>query len=208
MEDERLLAGTMQSKMNRRPQSQQRKRDGSLIVGVFSTGVWSDSTPCAEVGASDRAGAGDRVESDAAERTSDRSGHDKCDRFGRTVLRGVPRTRVARRNATWIGVGPVAVCQRREGIRRVLNGGLGEKGMPAFGGALKPERVNALMRYIRENQTSEPEPPPPTRRPSEEWARGRLEFCRSSRLTRRVCAPVMMLAIHCAGRHVPKSTWV
>lgn len=40
--------------------------------------------------------------------------------------------------------------------------------MPAFGGALKPEQVNALVRYIRENQTSEPEPPPPTRKPSEE----------------------------------------
>jgi aldose sugar dehydrogenase len=55
-----------------------------------------------------------------------------------------------------------------EGIRRVLNGGLGEKGMPAFSGALKPEQVNALVRYIRENQTSEQEPPPPTRKPSEE----------------------------------------
>jgi glucose/arabinose dehydrogenase len=50
-----------------------------------------------------------------------------------------------------------------EGVRRVINRGLGDRGMPAFGAALKPEQVEALLRYIRENQTAGPEPAPKTR---------------------------------------------
>jgi glucose/arabinose dehydrogenase len=43
-----------------------------------------------------------------------------------------------------------------EGIRRVVNGGLAEKGMPGFGAALNPNQVDALVRYIRANQTNAP----------------------------------------------------
>lgn len=55
-----------------------------------------------------------------------------------------------------------------EGIRRVIHGGLGDKGMPAFGAALKPEQITALLRYIRDNQSSGPEPVPQIR-PSTEF---------------------------------------
>lgn len=55
-----------------------------------------------------------------------------------------------------------------EGIRRVLHGGLADKGMPAFGAALKPEQITALLQYIRENQSSGPEPAPQIR-PSTEF---------------------------------------
>jgi mono/diheme cytochrome c family protein len=53
-----------------------------------------------------------------------------------------------------------------EGVRRVINGGLAERGMPGFGGALKSEQVAVLLRYIRENQSSGPEPVPQSRRGS------------------------------------------
>ena len=43
-----------------------------------------------------------------------------------------------------------------EGVRRVISEGLGEKGMPAFGSALTPDQVIALIRYLRENQTTQP----------------------------------------------------
>jgi mono/diheme cytochrome c family protein len=43
-------------------------------------------------------------------------------------------------------------------MRKVITGGLADKGMPAFGGTFKPEQVDALIRYVREHQTTEPEP--------------------------------------------------
>jgi mono/diheme cytochrome c family protein len=45
-----------------------------------------------------------------------------------------------------------------EGTRRVINGGLAEKGMPGFGAALKPDQITALIQYIRERQSATPEP--------------------------------------------------
>jgi mono/diheme cytochrome c family protein len=47
-----------------------------------------------------------------------------------------------------------------DGIRKVIGGGLADRGMPAFGSAMKPEQVAVLVRYIRDNQTSGPEPVP------------------------------------------------
>jgi aldose sugar dehydrogenase len=45
-----------------------------------------------------------------------------------------------------------------EGVRRVINGGLAEKGMPGFGAALKPDQITRLIQYIRERQSATPEP--------------------------------------------------
>src|SRR5262249_36633691 len=45
-----------------------------------------------------------------------------------------------------------------EGRSRVIAGGLVEKGMPGFGAALRPEQIETLIRFIRENQTDKPEP--------------------------------------------------
>jgi glucose/arabinose dehydrogenase len=42
-----------------------------------------------------------------------------------------------------------------EGIRRVISGGLAEKGMPGFGAALKPEQIAALIGFIRQNETKD-----------------------------------------------------
>ena len=42
-----------------------------------------------------------------------------------------------------------------EGIRRVISGGLIEKGMPGFGATLKPEQIGALIGFIRQNQTED-----------------------------------------------------
>jgi hypothetical protein len=53
-----------------------------------------------------------------------------------------------------------------DGIRRIINGGLAEKGMPGFGAALSPNQITVLLRYIRENQSSGPEPVPRTGKPS------------------------------------------
>lgn len=53
-------------------------------------------------------------------------------------------------------------------IRKILNGSLGNRGMPGFGAALKPPQVDVLIRYLRENQTTEPEPARPTTKPEEE----------------------------------------
>lgn len=39
-----------------------------------------------------------------------------------------------------------------EGIRRVIGGGLADKGMPGFGAALTPAQIEALLRYIRQNE--------------------------------------------------------
>jgi glucose/arabinose dehydrogenase/mono/diheme cytochrome c family protein len=46
-----------------------------------------------------------------------------------------------------------------EGVRRVIYGGMADKGMPGFGAALNAEQIAALLRYIRANQTQQPEPP-------------------------------------------------
>lgn len=43
-----------------------------------------------------------------------------------------------------------------EGIKRVVSGGLAEKGMPGFGNALKPEQVTSLINFIRQNQIQSP----------------------------------------------------
>ena len=45
-----------------------------------------------------------------------------------------------------------------EGIRRVLTSGLGDKGMPAFGGALNTQQISALISYIRDNERRPPAP--------------------------------------------------
>jgi mono/diheme cytochrome c family protein len=45
-----------------------------------------------------------------------------------------------------------------EAARKVINGGLAEKGMPGFGAALKPDQITALIQYMRQNQTTAPEP--------------------------------------------------
>jgi len=45
-----------------------------------------------------------------------------------------------------------------EGARRVIVGGLANKAMPGFGAALKPAQITALIQYIRENQSTAPEP--------------------------------------------------
>jgi hypothetical protein len=45
-----------------------------------------------------------------------------------------------------------------EGVRRVINGGLAEKGMPGFGAALKPDQITPLLQYLREHQSTAPEP--------------------------------------------------
>ena len=52
-----------------------------------------------------------------------------------------------------------------EGIRRVINGGLAERGMPGFGAALNSNQMTVLLRYIRENQSSGPEPVPQIAKP-------------------------------------------
>lgn len=45
-----------------------------------------------------------------------------------------------------------------EGIRRVMTGGLGDKGMPAFGAALNPGQTSAVIRYIRDNERTSARP--------------------------------------------------
>lgn len=47
-----------------------------------------------------------------------------------------------------------------EAMRNVITRGLAEKGMSAFGAALTPAQVSALIAYIRANQTNAPEPAP------------------------------------------------
>ena len=49
-----------------------------------------------------------------------------------------------------------------EGIRRIVNSGLAEKGMPGFGATLSTNQIAVLLRYIRENQSAGPEPVPET----------------------------------------------
>jgi hypothetical protein len=39
-----------------------------------------------------------------------------------------------------------------ESLRRVIQRGLAEKGMPAFEGALNGDQVASLMTYLRDNQ--------------------------------------------------------
>jgi len=58
-----------------------------------------------------------------------------------------------------------------EGIRKLITGGLTDKGMPAFGPSLSPAQMTAVIQFIRANQTDEPEPVPlaaprPTGQPS------------------------------------------
>jgi glucose/arabinose dehydrogenase len=49
-----------------------------------------------------------------------------------------------------------------ESRRRLIHDGLGDKGMPAFGAALQPEQIEAVVRFIQSNQTNQPEPHPAT----------------------------------------------
>ena len=42
-----------------------------------------------------------------------------------------------------------------EGMRRVISGGLAEKGMPGFGSALTEEQIRAVIRFIRANQVTD-----------------------------------------------------
>jgi aldose sugar dehydrogenase len=39
-----------------------------------------------------------------------------------------------------------------DGLRRVINGGLAEKGMPGFGAALKPAQIEALIAFIKQHE--------------------------------------------------------
>ncbi|PWU18616.1 MAG: glucose sorbosone dehydrogenase [Verrucomicrobia bacterium] len=52
------------------------------------------------------------------------------------------------------------------GVQQVINKGLADRGMPAFGATLKAEQVTSLLRYIRQNQTTGPEPALESRKPS------------------------------------------
>jgi len=45
-----------------------------------------------------------------------------------------------------------------DGLRHIINAGLADKGMPAFGAALNPEQITALIRFIRENESKQAEP--------------------------------------------------
>jgi hypothetical protein len=45
-------------------------------------------------------------------------------------------------------------------IRRIIRQGLGEKGTPAFGNALKAPQVEALLGYIRQHESPTNVPPP------------------------------------------------
>jgi glucose/arabinose dehydrogenase len=41
-----------------------------------------------------------------------------------------------------------------DGLRRVIHGGLAEKGMPGFGAALKPAQVDALIKFIKQHEAT------------------------------------------------------